>query len=229
MVLAGKLFKLEERVPLELIAEKLKGWKMERVEEYGGKEIKLESEVRELDFRKDLLWGVFSEDKVIPTTYRGELRYNLFTRESGFFFTEKEGITLLFVVEKWRIANNIASKLGEIIIPSPGAVVEAKIAHETLKELHESNPEATKVIYFDQVDLPNINKLALYGNALQDTTLYHEYLKHGKIWYVVFEDKKYGLVVGLTRNCVVTIFSKIDEETFINYVLERIVPLMERE
>lgn len=226
MVLAGKLFRLEERVPLELIAEKLRDWKMERVEEYGEKEIKLISEVRELDFKKDLLWGIYSEDKVIPITYRGELRYNLFTRESGFFFTEKAGNTLLFVAEKWRIANNIASKLGEIIIPGPG-VIEARITHETLKELHESNPEATKVIYFDQVDIPNINKLALYGNALQDTTLYQEYLKHGKIWYVVFEDKEYGLVVGLTRNCVVTVFSKIDEETFINYVLERILPLTE--
>ena len=80
MVLAGKLFKLEERIQLELIAEKLKDWKMERVEEYGEQEIKLMSEIRELDFRKDLLWGIYSEDKVIPTTYRGEQRYNLFTR-----------------------------------------------------------------------------------------------------------------------------------------------------
>ena len=183
MVSAGKLFRLEERMPLSLIAEKLKDWRAERVEKCGEQEFKLVSEIVDLDFREDLLWGVFLEDKLIPTTYRGKLRCNLSTRSSSFFFTEAGGETLLFVMEKWRLANNIASKLAEILL-RPGGILEATISHEVLRELHESNPEATKVIYFDQVDLPNINKLALYGEALSDTGLYHEYLKHGKIWYL---------------------------------------------
>jgi len=60
-----------------------------------------------------------------------------------------------------------------------------------------------------------------------DTELYHDYLEHGEIWYVVFEVQKRGIVVGITRNCVVTLFSKSTIEEFMDYILEDILKLIE--
>lgn len=104
---------------------------------------------------------------------------------------------------------------------------QARLSNETLKELHESNPQATKLIWFDDVDIPSVEKLCLAGSGLANTKLYHDYLQHGKIWYVVFEVQKRGIVVGITRNCVVTLFSKSTIEDFINYILEDFLKLIE--
>ncbi|MEM2192787.1 MAG: hypothetical protein QXG38_04155, partial [Candidatus Hadarchaeales archaeon] len=105
-------------------------------------------------------------------------------------------------------------------------IVETEITHETLKRLHESNPQATKLIWFDSVDIPGVAKIALAGTGLADTGLYREHLKHGKIWYAVFEIKKRGLVVGITRNCVITLFSRSEVSDFVMYVMEEVLPLI---
>lgn len=106
-------------------------------------------------------------------------------------------------------------------------MVEAKIPHERLRELHESNPQATRLIWFDDVDIPGVEKLCLAGSDLVDTDLYRDYLKHGKIWYVVFESQKRGVTVGITRNCVVTLFSKSTIDEFMNYILGDLLSLVE--
>ncbi|MDH5362679.1 MAG: hypothetical protein OEW84_05145, partial [Aigarchaeota archaeon] len=74
--------------------------------------------------------------------------------------------------------------------------------------------------------IPNVDRLALYGSALKDSTLYEQYLSHGKIWYVVYTSRPRGLVFGLTRNCVVTCFSKIDEQELVDYVEDEIFSLI---
>ncbi|MEM2127932.1 MAG: hypothetical protein QXH67_06910, partial [Candidatus Bathyarchaeia archaeon] len=108
-----------------------------------------------------------------------------------------------------------------------GYIVEARISNETLQRLHEANPQATKLIWFDDVDIPSVEKLCIAGSSLADTQLYRDYLEHGKIWYVVFEDQRRGVVVGITRNCVVTLFSKSTIEEFINYIFEDLLKLIE--
>ncbi|MEM4706326.1 MAG: hypothetical protein QXW27_02160, partial [Candidatus Methanomethylicaceae archaeon] len=59
------------------------------------------------------------------------------------------------------------------------------------------------------------------------TNLYNEYLSRGMIWYIVFKSRKFGIIVGITRNCVVTSFSKIEPKEFLNYIKEEIFPLIE--
>ena len=125
------------------------------------------------------------------------------------------------------LTNHVANKLSKVLFIKPQAIVKARISHKTLKELHESNPQATKLIWFDDVDIPGVEKLCLAGSSLADTELYHDYLKHGKIWYVVFVVQKRGIVVGITRNCVVTLFSKSTTDEFINYILEDLLMLIE--
>jgi hypothetical protein len=127
------------------------------------------------------------------------------------------------------LTNHVANKLSEIIFNVTGAIVELKISHETMKELHESNPRATKLIWFDDIDIPSVDKLCLAGSELADTGLYRNYIEHGKIWYVVFEVQKRRIVVGITRNCVVTLFSKSvgENEGFVEFIVEDVFPLIE--
>jgi hypothetical protein len=82
------------------------------------------------------------------------------------------------------------------------------------------------LIWFDDVDIPSVDKLCLAGSSLADTKLYQEYLQHGTIWYVVFEVQRREIVVGITRNCVVTLFSKSTVDDFINYLLDDLIPLI---
>ena len=88
------------------------------------------------------------------------------------------------------------------------------------------NFEMTKILFFDDIDLPNISKLSLYGEGLGATKLYNDYLGHGKIWYAVVKSQRYGYVVGVTRNCVVTVFSRTELPDFKGYVRNEILPLI---
>jgi hypothetical protein len=38
--------------------------------------------------------------------------------------------------------------------------------------------------------------------------------------------QKRGFTVGITRNCVVTLFTMVEPKEFINYVLDDVLPLI---
>ncbi|MGB9631544.1 MAG: hypothetical protein ACPL09_06175, partial [Candidatus Methanodesulfokora sp.] len=78
------------------------------------------------------------------------------------------------------------------------------------------------------VDLPSVNKLSLYGSALSSSPVYQEGLKHGRLYYVVFRERKHGFVLGITRDCVITAFSKISDRDLVEYVLDEISPFIAR-
>jgi hypothetical protein len=52
-------------------------------------------------------------------------------------------------------------------------------------------------------------------------------MKHGQIWYVVFEAPKRGVVAGITRNTVITSFSKSTPQEFMNFIIEDLLKLIE--
>jgi hypothetical protein len=237
MVTAGKIFKLPEDAGLEQIALKLKNFVEEEKVEVNDKEISLVTEIEDFLPDQNSLKGVFSWDELINISHRGETIPVPRTFYAPFIFfkqirsrPEGESIykdrILLTILEKKNRANNIANRLSKILFISVGKIVEAKIEPEVLKGFHEQNFEDTKIVFFDDVDLPNINKLSLYGSSLGNTSLYDGYCDHGKIWYAVIKSKKYGYIVGVTRNCVVTIFSKVNHEEFMDYVREEIYDLI---
>ena len=234
MVLVAKIFEVREPLELGVIARKLKDFGEEEPYEREGKREKLTTEILDLKLEGDSLVGVFSRDFVLSRYYKRGLVETLVTEEVPFQIKRSKGRTFLVVLApskargvKKLLTNYVANKLSEILFIKTGAIVEVKITHETLKELHESNPRATKLIWFDNVDIPDIEKLALAGSALADTKLYREYLEHGQLWYIVFEVMKRGLVVGITRDVVVTLFSKASVDEFINFVLEEVIPIIE--
>jgi len=217
-----------------LIVQKLKDFRKEESYEMKNGETKLVTEIFDLKLTENAIAGVFSKDFVRNRYYRRELDEILVTEESHFWIRRFNKKPFLIVLApsvargvKKLLTNHVANALSEALFIEPGVIVEGRISHETLKSLHESNPQATKLIWFDDVDIPGIEKLCLAGSSLADTKLYNDYLGHGKIWYVVFEVQKRGIVVGITRNCVVTLFSKSSVDEFINYILEDLLTLIE--
>ncbi len=233
MVIAGKLFMVEGRggtgggggdIALQKIASKLKGFRREEKEQG----ILMVTEVKDLHMTGDSLSGVFAQDQLMGVYHHGELIHVPRTLEAHFFFIEQRerDRIILAIMEKKARANNIANQLSKILFMSSSRIVEVRIDPSRFVHFHEENFEDTKVIFFDDVDIPNIKKLSLYGSSLADTSLYAEHLKHGKIWYLVLKSRRYGLVVGLTRNGVVTIFSKATRDDFINYIQNEVITLI---
>lgn len=235
MVLPAKIFEIKEEANTELMIGKLKDFREE--EQYRtekGESINLVSEILDLQLKNGTVSGIFSKDFVRKRFYRRELIETPITEEAAFWIKPFKGKVFIIVSApsvargvKKLLTNNVANKLSKILFITSHAIVETKILHTTLKELHESNPQATKLIWFDQVDIPGVAKLCLAGDGLADTELYKDYLEHGMIWYVVFEAQKRGIVVGITRNCVVTLFSKSTVEEFVSYILEDLLDLIE--
>ena len=231
----AKIFEIKEEADPRLILGKLKDFREDELYSLeSGETISLIAEILDLKLEEDTVSGVFSKDFVRRRFYRRKLVETPVTEESPFWIKPFNKRVFIIVSApsvargvKKLLTNYIANKLSKILFITSHAVVEVKIPHDTLKKLHESNPEATKLIWFDQVDIPGVDKLCLAGSDLVDTKLYHDYLEHGEIWYVVFEAQKRGIVVGITRNCVVTLFSKSTTEQFIKYILEDLLMLIE--
>jgi len=235
MVLPAKIFEIKEELNFGLIVQKLKDFREEEsYEKSDGETVTLVTEILDLSLKENLISGIFSEDFMRTSYYRRTLIENPVTEEAQFWVTRFENQTFLVVVApsvargvKKLLTSHVANKLSKLLFITPRAIVETKIPHETLKTLHESNPQATRLIWFDQVDIPGVDKLCLAGSDLVDTQLYQDYMLHGQIWYVVFEAQKRGLTMGITRNSVVTLFSKCTKDDLINYVREDMLRLIE--
>jgi len=226
LVLAAKLFVVKEERNLPLLATKLKNFKLEQEMSVEDKSFNLLSEITDISISKDTLEGTFSYDTVFLVNQRGNSIPVTRTFEAPFTFNLFGENLYLTIFEKKSRANNVANEMSKALFMSLGQIVEARIPPEVLKRFHEENFENTKILFFDSVDLPNISKLSLYGEALGTTTLYNDYLEHGQIWYAVVKLRKFGYVAGVTRNAVVTCFSRADMPEFKTYVKSEILPLL---
>jgi len=235
LVLPAKVFEIKEEADLDVIAGKLKRFREEELYETKEKQkINLVTEILDLRKEGDSLSGIFSRDFMRQRLYRREFIETPVTEEAPFWvkpfrkrlFLIVQGPSVARGVKKL-LTNSVANKLSKILFITPHSIVETKILHATLKELHEATPQATKLIWFDQVDIPGVEKLCLAGPDIADTTIYKDYMKHGQIWYVVFEAPKRGVVAGITRNTVITSFSKSTPQEFMNFILEDLLKLIE--
>jgi hypothetical protein len=226
LVTAGKVFRLTEATTLSDIASGLKGFRIEEEYAEGDYKFTLVTEIMNLTLSANTVTGVYSHDYVLHVFHRGKVVPLPRTVEAMFSFAEHNKRLFLTVVEKKRLANFIANKLNDIIFEKVRGVVEARIAPETLRGFHSKNPEDTKITFFDNVDIPNVDKLSLYGPDLVGTTLFDEYSKHGDLWYIVARAREYGYVVGITRDASVVVFNLSDKNKFLEYVAKEIYPLV---
>lgn len=225
MPTAGKVFVSTEYLPLTDISVGLEGFKVEETFEEGETEFDLVTEVANLSLVEDVLTGLYSYDYVVHNYHRGRVTASPATKEVLFAFTDLEGLVYLTVVEKKEIANRVANRLSEIAFGEMGVIVEARILPETLKEFHLANPESTSVIFFENMDIPNINKLSLYGPDLTGTSLFDEYAARGDPWYILTRSRKHGHTVGLVRDGSVTIFNTVDQGQYLQYVKDEVLPM----
>lgn len=226
MVVAGKIFKLSDPLSVAEIASRLADYRVEEDYEEGDFRFKLLTEVVGLLPKGNMLKGIYSHDYVIHVFHRGKVAPLPCTVEALFSFVQHQDTTFLTIVEKKRLANFIANKLSEMIFEKVGGILEARIPPETLRQFHLKNPEETKITFFDNVDIPNVNKLSLYGPDLVNTSLFKDYAKHGDLWYVVARSKEFGYVVGITRDASVTVFNITEKEKYVDYVARDIYPLI---
>lgn len=227
MPLALKIFEVVEPLTLEEIATKLRGYGILEVEKLGEKEIEIGFRVTSLEpGERGELKGVFEENFIASVTYREEevkIPVSVFTE---FRFLKVERKQFLVVAAKKARANRVASRLSTAVAAKKRAILEVLIPQERFRKLYEERPGALKVVVFTNVRLPDVNKLTLYGDQLSNSQTYSEYLKLGEVWYSVFEAEE-GLVVGVTRNGIVTFFSKVDPEMAFKFAVEKILPLAE--
>ena len=225
MPLALKVFEVVEPLSFEELAFRLKGYGVLEVEEIEGREVEVGFRIEDLELREEDLRGVFEESFIVSLRYRGEELRVPVSISTEFRFVEMGERMFLVVAAKKARANRVASRISTVISAKKGAVIEALLQEEDLRALYEPRPEAVKVVVFTNVRLPDVDKLTLYGNQLADSELYSDYLKVGNVWYAVFETRE-GLVVGITRNCVITFFSRVDLDDAFKYVKENIIPLI---
>ncbi len=228
MVLPVKVFEIRslEGDPVE----KLTGWR-EVAEVEGEEDLQLVTEVIEVEENEGVIKGVFAKDFYREHTYRRRVLGTPQTEEAVFWIVNYGNRRFVGVMApsvargvKKLLSNHVAVALGGIL---QADIREINITSETLQRLHESNPAATNLIWFDNMDLPGVNKLCLSGEGLADTDMYKEYINHGLIWYVVFTSQPKGYTVGITRNVVVTNFSKCTVDEFVEFVAEDLLKLVE--
>jgi len=235
LVLPVKVFEITEDVDFGFLVQKLKNFREEEAYQIeSGQEISLVTEILDLKVEGEVISGVFSKDFVGASFYKRELVETPGTEEAPFWIVSYDKRKFLIVLApsvargvKKLLTGTVANKLSRVLFIQIGAIVEVNIPNEVLRELHESNPAATKLIWFDNVDIPGIEKLCLAGPGIADTALYRDYLKHGQIWYVVFEAQRRGIVIGITRSCTVTLFSKSTISDLIKYIQQDILKLLQ--
>ncbi|MCW4026327.1 MAG: hypothetical protein NWE76_02435 [Candidatus Bathyarchaeota archaeon] len=235
LVLPVKIFEIKDDADIGFLVQKLKNFREEEAyETETGEAVNLVTEILDLKLEGNSISGILSRDFVGRHIYKREIVEAPATEEAPFRIVPFNDRTFLIVLApsvargvKKLLTGHVANKLSKVLFIRVGAIVESRIPNETLRDLHESNPQATKLIWFDGVDIPGVAKLCLAGSDIVNTELYREYLEHGKIWYVVFEVQKRGIVVGISRNSVVTLFSRSTIGDLIGYIREDILRLVE--
>jgi hypothetical protein len=225
MPTTGKVFVSTEYKKLADVAAALEGHKVEEEYAEGDFKLTLLTEVANVSITDNVLTGLYSYDHIVYNYHRGKVLPAAATKEVLFSMSEHQNRTYLVVVDKKAIANRVANRLSEIAYGEMGVIVEARILPETMKKFHIANKEGTKVIFFENMNIPNINKLSLYGPDLVDTKLFKEYDSIGDPWYVLAKSKKFGYTVGLVRDGSVTIFNTVDQGQYLQYVREDVIPM----
>ncbi len=227
MVLTAKVFRVNAEAALGMIAQKLRDFRAVEVVKEGDREVELVTDVHDVTGGKDHVSGVFSRDKLVRIRQRGGVVPVVRTIDAYIEFRDRGDKTFLLVMQQKDFANYVATTLSNALFLNFRSIVEARIPHERLVELHERNPDGTRLIWFDQVDYPGVEKLALAGPSLMDTSMYDEALRHGRIWYIVYVSREKGRVFGLTRNAVFTAFTRLSEQDFLEHIRTEVVPLLE--
>ncbi len=226
MVVAGKIFKLNLYMNMSELRNLLSSFEVEKEIELGEKPLTLEYRVADIEnFREGIKFNLLQDRvKVIPFK-EGERTVTLTYKVPMLAYPRNRQIYLLICRKKYA-ANAIASIMARKLFGDLNVISGIEIPHETLVSFHEANREDTKVIFFDGIGPSNLKKISLYGSMLADTDIFRLYAEKGRIWYMVVRSRRYGYVMGITRDASVTVFNNIPYTSFFNFVIDEILPLL---
>ena len=225
MPVAGKIFLYlnPEDLTLEEVAEKLRAWSEEETFETPEDDYQLLANVEEVEYDKELR-GIYMYDSVAIHHWRGVAKATPYTTEAPFLFTEQDGQRFLIILAPKNVANRVANRLSTIIHGAQGTIVEPVIRTDSFDEF-QAGTEATKIMLFDDIEIPNMNKATLYGDKVQQTDLFNNFVSIGRPWYMVAKTKQRGWTVGIVRDGAIVVFNTIEKSEFIEFLKEKIFPM----
>lgn len=224
MPTAGKIFRYRENLSLEEIHKKLEGHRTSISSEESG--IALIADITGLRLSEDELEGLYRFDSLVIQYHRSGMQIYPKTTDAAFVFKEKESGVFIVIIAKKVVANNVANELSRILHGETGAITEVMIDPKAVEHFYESG-EGTKVLFLDELPIPNMKKLAMYGANVLQTNLFGEYKDEGEPWYVVVKTKT-GYTAGLVRDASVTVFNMVDMPAFLSFLEDNIFPLILR-
>jgi len=225
MPTAGKIFYYLDPKTIEEIHETLRGFTVNDTVEEGEISLDLKTDIGALGLLEDGdLQGVWKQDEIISLTHRGQLTYHLITKEFPFVFTLKDEQPYLIVLGKKQLANTVANKLSETIWGEIGHIIEPRMNPKALRGYYEGS-DGTKILLFENLDTPNLDKWTGYGEDVVQTDLYGKYVNVGSVRWVVMKSLKKGYTVGISSDCGVTLFNRVDTINYVEYIKDEIIPL----
>lgn len=225
MPTAGKLFLYVEDLSFEMIKDALEDWSETTEYNDGLIETELITDITNAHLSDDEVTGILRADGVDTKSHRTGMKAIPYTASSQFMFFEQDGRKYVLIIAPKVTANNVANKLSMILHDEVGAVTVPKLNPLKLREFCEAGM-AIKVLLFDEMDIPNMEKATLYGTNITQVNLYGKFVDSGQYRYSVTKLSKDGYTVGIVRDGSVCIFNTIEREDFIAFVKENIVPLV---
>jgi len=221
---SGKVFVVKGGGSLEDIHGRLDGWEVSESYARGDFKAVLIHNVEDLEAGDHYVNGVYVYDYVLVNTHRGTVVNTPVTRGVPFRFFEKDGDLWLVVIVSKAIANVIAVALAGICAVD---VREASIFASEMNSFLKVNDNA-KVVLFDNLDIPGVDKNTLYGSELVQTNLFKEFSGRGSPKWVVTEEKVSGYTIGLGGDVGVTVYNNVELNEYLKLVEQDIIPLVRR-
>lgn len=218
MVKSGKIFMIPS-IPLEEAKDKLERWEKTVEYEDAGFKVNLIEDISKLSLSTDQLQGIYSYDHVLQNIYRGRLVHTPVTQSSKFVIGDK----WLIVMASKMIANRIAVNLAEILNLD---VREATIWSNKIDGYLKANDQA-KVVFFDNLDIPGVNKNTLYGEQLVQTNLFGDFKDHGDFRYVITKSTLKGWTVGIVNDGAIVLFNNVEDDEYVDFIEEEIMDLVD--
>ncbi len=226
MPLAYTIFDVRENISAEEVFEKLSGFSLMKGSlEILGHSYALGVRITDLESSGRGVSGTYEEATPYTLTINEEtIRVPRFLRVAFHFVWVKSGIFLLVASGKRR-SLRISSTLSEAIFGKPDMISPVYIPPQRLRELYSENAEPRQVVFTGLREVAGVDTVVLYGKPLLQSSLLRRYMQVGQERYAVYRDER-GLF-GVSAGGLIVAFSKIDDEEFREYIIEKILPIVE--
>uniref|UniRef100_A0A7J3X7L2 Uncharacterized protein n=2 Tax=Thermofilum pendens TaxID=2269 RepID=A0A7J3X7L2_THEPE len=223
MVLACTIFEVLEEVSAEDVLSRLSGYSSARGEvEFMGHRVALGVRVREVAEAPRGVSGVFEETVLVSVSVEGSVWRVPLQYQCSFRFVWERGACYLLVLAGRRRARRVAETMSYALFGEGGLVSHVYIPPEKLRRLYLAEDASVKQLVVS--GLEGGSTVVLYGRDLRASKL-REQLAGGRETYVVYEDPQ-G-VFGVGSWGFVVALSNIGEEELEEYLIERVLPLVE--